>query len=96
MLARQEAMQPVWGEVACLYDATKFRKLITEARADGVLPLDNDDVALAVLRYGRLHAAFVDQKYVHQPNLIAEMRPGRKAALVRWVNGVRRKNQAGE
>lgn len=67
MLARDEARKPVWGFVARLASDAKFQELVAEARADGVLPLENDDVALVVVRFGEPHAAFAEQKYEPTP-----------------------------
>jgi hypothetical protein len=81
MLARQEAGKPVWGFVAQLKNEAEFRHLVDSARREAVLPLENDDVGLVVLCYGKLHAVFADQRYV--PARAAEPKPNIEEKLLK-------------
>lgn len=67
MLSREEAGKPVWGVVAWLEGETEFQRLVRDAREDAQQPLENDDVALAVVRFGEPHAVFANQKYSPAP-----------------------------
>jgi hypothetical protein len=66
LLTRYEQGAPVWATLASLDSHDKFEAFVSSARKEAVTPLDNDDVALVVLRFGDLPPSF--NKDVFEPN----------------------------
>ena len=67
MLLRHERDLPVWGSVLALNDDSEFVDLVAKARVEAEDPLENDDVALAVLRFGDPHPVYRGQRFEPMP-----------------------------
>lgn len=57
LLLRAELSQPIWGSVLSLDTQSEFDTFIADARREAEAPLENDDVALVVLKIGVPHEA---------------------------------------
>ncbi len=58
LLARAELGQPIWGTVLSLRSQSEFETFIADARREAEVPLDNDDVALVVVKLGTPHERY--------------------------------------
>lgn len=67
MLLRHERGRPVWGSVLGLNDDSEFADLVEKARLEADDPLENDDVALAVLKFGEPHPVYREQHFEPNP-----------------------------
>ena len=67
MLRRLEAKRPIWGSILELDDNLKFQDLVAQARSEAEDPLENDDVALAVLKFGDPHPRYQQDRFDPKP-----------------------------
>ena len=66
LLLRAEAGQPVWGTILGLAGQAEFEALVEQARREDRNPLENDDVALGIVRFGPPHAHYLDARFEPQ------------------------------
>ena len=67
MLLRAESERPVWGSVFELAEEQKFQEFVAQARSEADNPLENDDVALAVLKFGDPHPRYQQDRFEPMP-----------------------------
>lgn len=67
LLVRAEFGQPVWGSVLSLGSPSEFETFIADARREAQSPLDNDDVALVVLKMGAPHQRHLQCRFDPKP-----------------------------
>ena len=67
LLARAEIGKPVWASVLALGSDAEFTALIADARREAEGELDNDDVALVVVRLGSPHERYNDGRFEPNP-----------------------------
>ena len=67
LLLRAEVGQPVWGTILALTGQAGFEELVEQARREARHPLENDDVALGIVRFGTPHARYLDDRFEPQP-----------------------------
>jgi hypothetical protein len=63
LLKRQECGNPVWGTILGLETSNAFQLFVDQARLEVEQPLENDDVALVVLKFGEIHSIFAQQMF---------------------------------
>ena len=67
MLRRLETKRPIWGSILELDDDLKFQDLVAQARSEAEDPLENDDVALAVLKFGESYPHYQQDHFDPKP-----------------------------
>lgn len=85
MLRRLELKCPVWGSVLELDDDQKFQDLVAQARSEAENPIENDDIALAVLKFGESHLRYQQDRFDPKPAAPpppAEKRDGNFSSLL--------------
>ena len=75
LLLRAEAGQPVWGTILGLAGQAEFEALVGQARREERNPLENDDVALAIVGFGPPHSHYLDARFEPQPRPDPPPRP---------------------
>ena len=67
LLVRKESGQPVWGTLLKLHEHQAFVNFVHAARRETAQPLNNDDVALAVICLGEPHAEYLAERNCYTP-----------------------------
>jgi hypothetical protein len=67
LIRREEIGQAVWGQVVSLESKADFLQFIDQARTEKEEPMQNDDVALVVVRFGEPHGIYSGQRFIPTP-----------------------------